>query len=99
MEMIKIEHLVCRSLHELMNGLDKEINEPIGIETKLFGPKGVLKSIELVALIVDLEEKIAEEYGHFLILADERAMSQKKSPFRSVSSLAQYICMLMDEMK
>jgi hypothetical protein len=30
-------------------------------------------------------------------LGDERAVSQKHSPFRTVQSLAEYICKLIDE--
>jgi acyl carrier protein len=99
METNVIEDLVIRSLNEVIQVLNVPISGPINLDTRLFGPKGVLKSIELVSLIVDLEEKIADEYCISLILADERAMSQKKSPFRTVSSLAQYISMLLQEIK
>jgi ssRNA-specific RNase YbeY (16S rRNA maturation enzyme) len=51
----------------------------------------------LVTLITDLEESIEEKFGVSLVLADDRAMSQKRSPFRSVSSLTQYISSLMQE--
>lgn len=99
METKVIENLVIRSLNEVISVLNIQTNIPIDPDTKLFGAEGILKSIELVSLIVDLEEKIADEYGLSLILADERAMSQKKSPFRTISSLALYISMLMDEIK
>jgi acyl carrier protein len=92
-----IENLIMRSLIDLIKILDIKNDGPIEPSTALFGPRGILKSMELVSLIVDLEEKIQDEYGLSLVLADERAMSQEKSPFRSVSSLAQYICTLMDE--
>jgi len=32
-----------------------------------------------------------------LILANQRALSQKASPFKTISSLAQYISTLLDE--
>lgn len=99
MEINAIEELVIRSLKEVIEVLNVQINGSIDPETRLFGSRGILKSLELVSLIVDLEEKIADEYGISLILADERAMSQKKSPFRTVSSLGQYIYMLIDETK
>jgi len=91
-----IENLIMRSLNDLIKILDIKNDESIYPSTGLFGPRGILKSMELVSLIVDLEEKIQDEYGLSLVLADERAMSQEKSPFRSVSSLAQYIWTLMD---
>lgn len=94
-----VENLVIKSLKEIIEILNISVNKEIDSETKLFGPNGLLKSLELVSLIVDLEEKILNEYGIALTLADERAMSQKRSPFRSVSSLAQYITILIEESK
>jgi acyl carrier protein len=99
METKEIEDLVIRSLKEVVEVHDILIDSPLDSGTRLFGQKGVLKSIELVSLIVDLEEKIEDEYGISLVLADERAVSQKRSPFRSVTSLAEYICKLLDEMR
>jgi hypothetical protein len=33
---------------------------------------------------------VREQFGGSLVLADERAMSQTRSPFRTVGSLADY---------
>ena len=60
-------------------------------ETKLLGPKSVLDSMRLVTLIVTTEREIQEAFGVALTLADERALSMKESPFRSIQSLADYI--------
>ena len=57
----------------------------------------VLDSMGLVTLIVDVEQRLEEEYDEVVVLADERAMSQKRSPFLSVGSLADYICQLVEE--
>ena len=51
----------------------------------------------LVTLIVDVEQRLEEQYDVVVVLADERAMSQERSPFRSVSSLADYISQLVEE--
>ena len=93
----RIETVIIQSLHELNDVLDNKIIGPVLPETRIFGRKGVLDSMGLVTLITDLEEKLEQEFGYSLILADDRAMSQEKSPFRSVSSLAEYVCMLLDE--
>lgn len=66
-------------------------------ESVLFGPSGRLDSLGLVDLILAVEQKIAEELDVAVTLADEKAMSQKRSPFRTVGSLADYICHLLDE--
>jgi hypothetical protein len=44
----------------------------------------------LVALIIDIEEALAEA-GFDIILTNERAMSRTRSPFRDVPSLVAYI--------
>jgi hypothetical protein len=48
-----------------------------------------------VSLIVTTEREIEEAFGVALTLADERALSMKTSPFRSIQSLADYITLLM----
>ncbi len=92
-----IAALVLSSLEEVLAMADGNSPAPIGEETYLIGRDAVLDSMGLVTLIVDVEQRLEEEYGAVLVLADERAMSQKHSPFRSVRSLIDYICRLMEE--
>ena len=64
-------------------------------ETRLLGPQSVLDSMHLVSLIVTTEREIEDAFGVTLTLANERALSMKASPFRSIQSLADYIALLM----
>ena len=66
-------------------------------DTILFGDKGVLDSIGLVNFIVSLEQKIQEEFGTFISIADEKAVSQKNSPFRTVKTLIDYVTLLIEK--
>jgi acyl carrier protein len=68
------------------------IKEP---ETRLLGPQSVLNSMDLVSLIIAVEREIEEAFGVALTLADERALSMKASPFRSIQSVADYIALLI----
>ena len=63
----------------------------------LFGPGGSLDSLGLVSLIVDLEEAVNAGTGKGLILADDRAVSQRRSPFRDVASLADHVMARLSE--
>jgi acyl carrier protein len=63
-------------------------------ETRLLGSQSVLDSMHLVSLIVTIEREVEEAFGVALTLADERALSMKASPFRSIQSLADYIGIL-----
>jgi acyl carrier protein len=64
-------------------------------ETRLLGSQSVLDSMHLVSLIVATEREVEDAFGVALTLADERALSMKESPFRSIQSLADYIGILI----
>ncbi|AEA34595.1 hypothetical protein [Hippea maritima] len=95
----KIQNLIIESLKELNEELEIEALINPNENTKLYGINGVLDSLALVTLITDLEEKISEEFGKDITLADEKAMSQRISPFRSVETLTNYIAKLLEEEK
>jgi acyl carrier protein len=59
--------------------------------TPLYGPSGTLDSLGLVSLVLDVEEAVNARTGYGLVLADERAVSQRRSPFRDVASLADHV--------
>ena len=44
----------------------------------------------VVFLVTEIEEAISENFKFNIVLADERAMSLKTSPFRNVESLIAY---------
>jgi len=66
-------------------------------ETRLYGRNGHLDSLALVNLLADVEQRVADDLGKNIVLADERAMSQKRSPFASAGTLADYIEILLGE--
>ena len=51
----------------------------------------------LVTFLVDLEQKIEDEFDLDITIADEKAMSLKNSPFRTVSTLKEYIETLLEK--
>jgi len=68
-------------------------------ETTLFGHGANLDSFELVGLVLSVESKVAQEFGVVVTLADEKAMSQRSSPFRTVATMANYIVQVIEESK
>ncbi|HXI26864.1 MAG TPA: hypothetical protein VNG89_00525 [Vicinamibacterales bacterium] len=62
----------------------------VSAEAPIFGPDSALDSLGLVALLLDIEDGL-RAVGCEVVLSDERAMSQKRSPFRSVPALVGYI--------
>jgi acyl carrier protein len=65
--------------------------------TVLYGREGGLDSLGLVSLVLDVEEAVNAQTGRGLVLADERALAQRRSPFRSVESLADYVMARLDQ--
>lgn len=97
MNLQTIRTLIIDSLKEYNQELQsKELQNPT-IDTRLYGPSSALDSLGLVYIVSDLEDKIYQNFGKSIVLADERAMSQKTSPFRSVDTLANYIQNLLEE--
>ena len=76
-----------------------EINDDLETDGKLekneleeiFSADSKLDSMGLVNFVVSIEEKIQEHFNLNVTLADDKAMSQSRSPFRTIGSLAEYI--------
>ena len=81
-------------INENLNDAQKLIKDK---NTVLFGKDGQLDSLGLVNLLVIIEQNIEDEFDVSITIADERAMSQKHSPFRTVGALVDYIEMILKE--
>ena len=88
-------------IYEAIDEVNLDLEEGKKIEksevTQLFGTGKSLDSLELVNLITVIEQKLEEETGDFISLADERAMSMNESPFKTVGSLNNYVQELINE--
>lgn len=93
----KIESIVIEALKGLYQELENECLLDPKPKTKIFGGNGILDSLALVSLISDIEFLISDEFNVDVVLADEKAMSQKVSPFRNVDTLSKYIEFLLKE--
>ena len=58
---------------------------------------GGLDSINLVAFVALVEEKLEEKTGKPVRLVTDRAMSRKSSPFQTLGTLADYIAQTLDD--
>lgn len=63
--------------------------------TRLFGQQGVFDSLGLVTLITEVEAQVNDRAGAAITIANERAMSSKRSPFRTVGTLVDYVMELL----
>jgi acyl carrier protein len=100
MSEIDVKTMVMVGLRDLLCELAAKAGSQIPAvdeSTRLIGKKGILDSLGLVTLIVSIEQKLLDEHGIEVTIADERALSMEKSPFLTVSSLSDYITLLIKE--
>ena len=93
----KIQQSIYNSIDSLNAQLPNEGHIEKSNNTALFGSGSKLDSLDLINLVVAVEQNIEDEFDVTITLADERAMSQENSPFRTVGSLTDYIEMILEE--
>ena len=92
----ELTSLITSQVASYNENLDEQVDLSAGAGSVLFGEGGVLTSVDFVTLVLDIEEAVEDATGKSITLADERAMSQKHSPFRTVGTLADYIAGLLE---
>lgn len=90
MDQPSILAIVLRALEQANRARVPTERLEVSPSAPLFGASSPLDSLGLVALLIDMEEAF-EQAGHPIVLSDERALSQTRSPFRDVPSLVAYI--------
>lgn len=73
------------------NRLEKKVDEII------YGNEGKLDSLGLVNLIVSIESAIDDQLDKQIVIANEKAMSMRNSPFRNVATLSEFILEILDD--
>jgi acyl carrier protein len=89
-----IEAVVLQAMRTSNLARDSAAQLRVAADAAIFGPDSPLDSLGLVALLLDIEEGL-RDMGCDVVLSDERAMSQKRSPFRTVASLTAYVSSLL----
>ena len=93
----KIIKLIFKAIDEINSHMSNEHQLKKATKTVLFGRDGNLDSLGLVNLLVAIEQNIEDEFDVSITIADEKAMSQKRSPFRTIETLTDYIENLIKE--
>lgn len=93
----QVVSMVLEVSDQLNTMLDEKLSIEDGEACKLYGVEGVLDSMSLVSLVVGVEEAVEDQYDVSVIIADEKAMSKRSSPFLSVATLADYVVQLIQK--
>jgi acyl carrier protein len=88
--------LILKTLRDVGEQSGAPLPQALDADTPLFGRQGLLDSMGLVTLVVAVEQAIEDELGLSVSLADERALSQRNSPYRTVGTLADYAGTLLE---
>lgn len=91
-----VVEVILGALQDVLTGAEGEPLAP-DENTRLIGRSSVLDSMGLVTLIVEVEQRLEADHDLIVVLADDRAMSQTRSPFLSVGTLAEYVLQLAAE--
>ncbi len=86
----QIIKIILQAIEQLNMSREPDQQLTVEPEAAIFGADSPLDSLGLVALVIDIEEALADE-GAEVSLSDEKTMSQKQSPFRTVTTLAAFI--------
>ncbi|MBE2239242.1 MAG: hypothetical protein IAE81_15745 [Caldilineaceae bacterium] len=93
----QVVEIILAALQDVLEGVAPEETPALDENTRLIGRSAVLDSMGLVTLIVETEQRLEADYDIVIMLADDRAMSQTRSPFLSISALADYVMQLVAE--
>jgi acyl carrier protein len=92
-----IQEIILDAICELNETLDTPLQAELVNNCNIYSQETDLDSMALVTLIVNIEQKIEDEYGVSVILANEKAMSQRNSPFKNVEALTIHAQQLIEE--
>lgn len=96
--MDRLESVILECLRDYLESSGSVVPSDLSPETQLFSSSaGILDSLGLVSFLVAVEQTLEDVFGVHVVLADDRALSQQRSPFRSVAALRDYTARLLEE--
>ena len=90
-------------IEEIIYPVIKDFKEDEGLNIEpspdlvIFGEGSEFDSLTLVRFVIAIQEQILDVTDKTVVLATQQAMSRSKSPFRNVTTLAEYIEELLAE--
>ena len=83
--------IISGEIAELNKQLDYETLENVTEHTEIYGGNDSIDSLSLVMLVTAVETKVNADFDAQVLLASEKAMSMRNSPYRSVGALIDFI--------
>jgi acyl carrier protein len=89
--------IVIASLNEVFAQTGMPAPESLGEDTVLVGNEPVLDSLGVVQLIVEVEQRVEQQHNISVTLANDKAMSARNSPFRTIGVLTDHVIATAEE--
>lgn len=93
----EIKEVVITTFNQVIQESEKTFSGVADETTLIMGSNSPFDSIDLVTFIVNLEQTLEDDWSISVTLADERAMSQTNSPFKTIGSITDYVDLLIKE--
>ena len=98
MDRISILQLIVDVLREtLATQANRADITDIGEDLSLIGASALLDSMAFVMLTAGIEQQLSEKHNLCVTIVNEKAMSMRHSPFRTVGTLTDYVFQLTQE--
>ena len=91
-------NIVIASIQEVFAQTGEAAPAVLTEDTVLVGKDAVLDSLGVVSLIVEVEQRVEGEHGASVTLANDKAMSARNSPFRTVGVLTDHLVSMVAEL-
>ncbi len=92
----RILNAIYKAIDEINQQLPADKRLGKSPDTVLYSKSGVLDSLGFVNLILTTEDSIADEFGVTINIADKVAAKSETNPFRTVTTLSDYIGSLLE---
>ena len=89
--------IVVASLQEALMQAGMPALDGVTEDTVLVGKDAVLDSLGVVSLIIEVEQRVESGHGISVTLANDKAMSARNSPFRTVGVLTDHLVAMVAE--
>jgi len=93
MERGRIEEVIITVFKDYLE--EQDIEGEVNSDTILFGSESLVDSMGLVNVVIEVESYFQGQ-GYGISLTSEGGMDLKSSPFRTVTTLTDYIAQLID---
>ncbi|MCF8309759.1 MAG: hypothetical protein K9I68_12180 [Bacteroidales bacterium] len=92
-----LEKIVFDTLQELGEETNNKALLNADKDTSIYGPGRNMDSLTLVRFISEVEEAVYDNMNVEVVIANEKAISMKHSPFRTVATFTDYLKQLIED--